>query len=53
MFAAYGWNRWGFWPYTVLSLLATVAVAALSWHLVERHALRGKDWTPARRSHPV
>ncbi len=46
VFAAYGWNRWGFWPYTVLSLLATFAVAAASWHLVERHALRCKDWTP-------
>jgi peptidoglycan/LPS O-acetylase OafA/YrhL len=49
VFASYGWNRWGFWPYTALSLLATFAVAALSWHLVERHALRSKDWTPVRK----
>ncbi|MDG6108751.1 acyltransferase [Dactylosporangium aurantiacum] len=50
VFAGYGWNRWGFWPYTALSLPATVTAAALSWHLVERHALRGKDWTPTCRS---
>ncbi|MFD6426172.1 acyltransferase family protein [Streptomyces sp. NPDC060198] len=35
--------RWGFWPYLVLSLAGTLVVAALSWHLVEKPAMRLKD----------
>lgn len=38
--------RWGLAVYTCLSLLGGLALAALSWHLVERPALRLKDWTP-------
>ncbi|MBS2962027.1 acyltransferase [Actinocrinis puniceicyclus] len=39
--------RWGLVAYTCLALLGGLALAALSWHLVERPALRLKDWTPA------
>ena len=38
--------RWGLLVYTCLSLLGGLILAALSWHLVERPALRLKYWTP-------
>jgi peptidoglycan/LPS O-acetylase OafA/YrhL len=41
-----GVPRWGIAAYTGLSLLGGLALAVLSWHLVERPALQFKDWTP-------
>jgi peptidoglycan/LPS O-acetylase OafA/YrhL len=41
--------RWGFAAYIGLTLVSTVVLAALSWHLVERPAMRLKDWTPSLR----
>lgn len=38
--------RWGLIAYTCLALAGGLALAAMSWHLVERPALRLKDWTP-------
>ncbi|MEU1091353.1 acyltransferase [Streptomyces sp. NPDC005892] len=35
--------RWGFWSYLVMSLAGSLAVAAASWHLVEKPAMRLKD----------
>ncbi len=46
--ASFGANRWGFAPFLGLSILVAVAAAVLSWHLVERNALRLKEWTPVR-----
>lgn len=37
-----GAARWGYLPYLALSLAGTAVMAALSWHLVERPALRLK-----------
>lgn len=39
-------TRWGLPVYTLLALLGGLAMAVLSWHLVERPAMRLKDWTP-------
>lgn len=41
--------RGGFWLNLVVLLAISVPVAALSWHLVERPALRAKSWSPRRR----
>ncbi|MDA8355323.1 MAG: acyltransferase [Actinomycetota bacterium] len=38
----WGANRWGYWPYAFLSVAAVAPVAAASWWVVERHALRLK-----------
>ncbi|MGW1464154.1 acyltransferase family protein [Streptomyces sp. NPDC002308] len=47
--------RWGFWPYLAMSLTGSLAAAALSWHLVEKPAMRLKDIgrKPAVRTAPV
>ncbi|MEV1320773.1 acyltransferase [Micromonospora arborensis] len=48
-----GWSRWGYVPFAAMSVVVAFAAAFLSWKLVERPALRLKDWTPgfvARRS---
>ncbi|MET7958876.1 acyltransferase [Micromonospora zamorensis] len=53
--ASLGWSRWGYVPFAAMSVAAAFAAAFLSWKLVERPALRLKDWTPgfvARRSSP-
>jgi peptidoglycan/LPS O-acetylase OafA/YrhL len=49
--AALGVHHWGLLAYIAASAAATTVLAAASWHLVERPALRLKDWTPlpARR----
>ena len=44
--ASFGWNRWGYWPYLALSVGLAWAAAFLSWHLVEKHFLKLKNWTP-------
>lgn len=46
--ARFGVPGWGPLPYLLASALVSLALAALSWHLVERRALRLKDWTPGR-----
>ncbi|MEV6398106.1 acyltransferase [Streptomyces sp. NPDC051907] len=38
-----GLARWGFWPYLAMALAGTLLAAALSWHLVERPAMKLKD----------
>jgi len=44
--AQLGWYRWGMLPYVVLAWLVTFAFAWISWHLVEKHAMRLKKWGP-------
>nr|BFD91768.1 acyltransferase [Kitasatospora sp. Xyl93] len=44
--AALGGNAYGMKVYLLLSLAGTVVLAALSWYLVEKPALKAKDWTP-------
>lgn len=41
-----GVPQWGLFVYTVLALLGGLVLAIFSWHVVERPALRLKDWTP-------
>jgi peptidoglycan/LPS O-acetylase OafA/YrhL len=48
LLAIYGVPKLGFVPFAILSLLATLPFAVASWLLVERHALRLKNWTPKR-----
>ncbi|PWR09606.1 acyltransferase [Micromonospora acroterricola] len=48
-----GAAAWGFVGYFAVVMVFTVVLAFLSWHLVEKPALRFKDWTPRlRRSAP-
>ncbi|MGE5827968.1 MAG: acyltransferase family protein [Micromonosporaceae bacterium] len=44
--ALFGVARYGFPVYLAVVLAITVALAALSWHLVEERCLRLKDWSP-------
>jgi len=41
-----GVEHWGVVAYALVSIAASLAVAVVSWHLVERPAMRLKDWTP-------
>ncbi|MFF5976872.1 acyltransferase family protein [Streptomyces sp. NPDC012769] len=41
--AVIGWTRWGMPAYLGLTMVFTLILAAASWHLVERPALRMKD----------
>ncbi|MDT5025625.1 MAG: hypothetical protein QOE61_2051 [Micromonosporaceae bacterium] len=44
--AILGVQRHGMAVYLSLSIVVTFALAILSWHLVEKPAMRLKDWTP-------
>ncbi|MFC7431108.1 MULTISPECIES: acyltransferase family protein [unclassified Agrococcus] len=46
--AALGVHLWGYVPFTLLALVAAFAMAWLSWHGVERWAMRLKDRGPGR-----
>lgn len=50
LFASLGFNRWGFIPFVAMSLAGAFVAAYLSWHLIERHALGLKNWSPKLRS---
>lgn len=43
-------QRYGYFLYLGLAFLGTFALAIPSWFLVERQALRLKDWTPSLRN---
>ena len=51
----WGMNRWGYWPYTFLSVGAVIPLAVASWWLVEKHALKLKGLRVSRpfRSDPT
>jgi peptidoglycan/LPS O-acetylase OafA/YrhL len=42
MLVVWGVNRWGYWPYTLLAVVAIVPIAVASWWVIEKHALRLK-----------
>ncbi|MGW4460701.1 acyltransferase family protein [Micromonospora sp. NPDC004704] len=44
--AKYGVQKIGLAGYFVASALVSLVIAAFSWHLVEKQALRLKDWNP-------
>jgi peptidoglycan/LPS O-acetylase OafA/YrhL len=43
-----GWYTWGYLPWTLSCLALTAGCAWLSWHGVEKWALKLKDWGPGR-----
>jgi peptidoglycan/LPS O-acetylase OafA/YrhL len=38
----WGVNRWGYWPYTFVTLCLVVPCAVASWWIIEKHALKLK-----------
>jgi peptidoglycan/LPS O-acetylase OafA/YrhL len=46
--AFFGWYRWGYLPWTLACLVITFGCAWLSWHGVEKWAMRLKDRGPGR-----
>jgi hypothetical protein len=46
LLAVWGVYKWGYVPYTGLTIGVTLVLAALSWSLVESRALRLKNWSP-------
>jgi len=54
LLALHGMQRHGIWAFAAVSLLLATGAAFLSWHLVEKQALKLKNWTPSLRSraHP-
>ncbi|MGF1426347.1 acyltransferase family protein [Kitasatospora sp. LaBMicrA B282] len=46
-------NRWGYAPYTALSIAVSAAAALLSWYLVEKPALRLKDLGTSKPGTPL
>jgi peptidoglycan/LPS O-acetylase OafA/YrhL len=46
--AYFGIYHWGFVPYVALSWVGSMILAWLSWHAVEKWAMRLKDWGPGR-----
>ena len=43
-----GWWQWGYVPYVAISMALTWVAAFLSWHVVEKQALKLKDRGPGR-----
>ena len=43
-----GVHRWGYFPYVALSLIVAFGCAWLSWHIVEKQAMKLKDRGPGR-----
>jgi peptidoglycan/LPS O-acetylase OafA/YrhL len=48
LFALVGFTRYGLVAYIVLTIACTLPLAMLSWHFIERPALRLKDVDPSR-----
>lgn len=44
--ALLGYAKYGKPVFLVLAMIGTVALAALSWHLIESQAMKLKNWTP-------
>lgn len=51
--AVMGWNRWGIVPYIAISTALTFLLAAFSWHVVERPAMKLRTRGPGRRATTV
>jgi peptidoglycan/LPS O-acetylase OafA/YrhL len=48
IFAALGLYRSGYVIYTLVSLIVSLGMGWISWHLVEKRAMSLKDWGPGR-----
>lgn len=46
--ASLGWYQWGYIPWVTATIVITAGCAWVSWHLIEKRALRLKDWGPGR-----
>jgi peptidoglycan/LPS O-acetylase OafA/YrhL len=46
--ASFGWNHWGYVPWTLACVVLTAGCAWLSWHGIEKRALSLKDVGPGR-----
>lgn len=46
--AFFGWHKWGYIPYTAVSLVMAFACAWVSWHVIEKRAMSLKGWGPGR-----
>ena len=46
--AALGVYRWGYWPFMLIAIPITFGFAWLSWHVIEKNALKLKSWGPGR-----
>jgi peptidoglycan/LPS O-acetylase OafA/YrhL len=42
LFVMWGLNKWGYWPYTLVTITAVIPLAVASWWLIEKHALKLK-----------
>nr|WP_277814868.1 acyltransferase [Galbitalea soli] len=45
---ALGWNSWGLVPWLLACLAITGGCAWLSWHIVEKNAMKLRHWGPGR-----
>jgi peptidoglycan/LPS O-acetylase OafA/YrhL len=50
VFANFGLERFGFWPYAGGAWLVALGCAWISWHALEKWALRLRSWGPGRGS---
>lgn len=46
--AYFGWYEFGYVPYVLLALMISFGCAWLSWHAVEKRAMKLKNWGPGR-----
>lgn len=49
LLAQFGAAEAGWWPFLVATIVSVLPVAAASWFMVERPAMRLKSWGPGRR----
>jgi peptidoglycan/LPS O-acetylase OafA/YrhL len=47
LLAYWGVWRWGYVPFAIMGVVATIPLAVGSWWLIERPALRLKKWSPS------
>ncbi|CAB4905901.1 MAG: acyltransferase family protein [Actinobacteria bacterium] len=48
MLAFFNVQAWGYWPFVLIALVISFGFAWLSWHAIEKWAMRLKDWGPGR-----
>lgn len=48
MLAFFNVQAWGYWPFVLLALFASFGLAWLSWHGIEKWAMKLKRWGPGK-----
>jgi peptidoglycan/LPS O-acetylase OafA/YrhL len=46
--ALLGWYKFGYIPYVLISVVLSLGMAWLSWHVIEKRAMSLKGWGPGR-----